>query len=97
MSSGEVTRDAVGQFVRVGDLVAGVRAGRYPVTVAGQLLDFSDRYLNVRVAMIVDTGDHATRNQEYGYLGRPKVGDVTRVWRERAFKVDAIFVEEDEK
>jgi hypothetical protein len=89
------TRDAVGQFVRIGELVADVKTGRYPVTVAGQMVNFDSRSISIRVELITDTGDHARRSNPYANLGRPKIGDVTKVWRERTFKVDAIFTREE--
>ena len=96
MSSDErrCTQDAIGQFLRIGDLAAGVKLGKHPVTVAGQVTDFGSRLIKLRVVLVTDTGDHTQRISQY--ISRPKVGDVVGVWRERVFKVDAIFIEEAE-
>lgn len=89
------TRDAVGQFLRVGDLAAGVKLGTHSVTVAGRVVDFGARLINIEVMLITDTGDHARRSSPYANRGRPRVGDVVKVWRERTFRVDAIFTREE--
>ena len=89
------TRDAVGQFLRVGDLAAGVKLGSHPVTVAGRVVGFGARLVNIEVSLITDTGDHAHRSSPYANLGRPKIGDVVKVWRERTFRVDSIFTREE--
>lgn len=86
-------RDAVGQFVWVGDLVGGVRLGQHPVTVAGQVVRIGERQVRVRVMLVTDTGDHDRRSTQY--VNRPEVGDEVLVYHERVFKVDAIFVEEE--
>lgn len=89
------TRDAVGQFVWVGDLVGGVRLGQHPVTIGGQVTKILERQVKVRVHLVTDTGDHARRSS--AYVNRPKVGDEVAVYNERLFKVDALFVEEEEE
>lgn len=86
-------RDAVGQFVWVGDLVGGVRLGRHPVTVGGQVVKILERQVRVKVALVTDTGDHDRRSS--AYVNRPEVGDEVLVYHERVFKVDALFVEEE--
>lgn len=93
------TRDAVGQFVWVGDLVGGVRPGRYPVTVGGQVTAIGARgeRVKVRVHLVTDTGDHAARSNSYADAGRPKLDDEVWLYRERVFKVDALFVEEEKE
>ena len=90
----QTTRDAVGQLVWVGDLVGGVRLGEHPVTVGGQVVKILERQVKVRVHLVTDTGDHARRTS--AYVNRPRVGDEVLVYNERLFKVDALFVEEEE-
>lgn len=89
------TRDAVGQVVRVNDLVGGVRLGDHPTTVAGQVTKIGQRQVKLRVVLVTDTGDHARRSSRY--VNRPSVGDEVWIYTERAFKVDAIFTEEQEE
>lgn len=93
------TRDAVGQFVWVGDLVGGVRPGRYPVSVGGQVTAIGTRgeRVKVRVHLVTDTGDHAARSNTYADAGQPKLDDEVWLYRERVFKVDALFVEEEKE
>lgn len=90
----EYTRDAVGQLLRVGDLVGGVRLGRHPVTVGGQVVKILERQLKVRVHLVTDTGDHDSRSV---YVHRPRPGDEVLVYRERVFRVDALFVDEEDE
>jgi len=95
----ELTRDAVGQFLRVGDLVGGVRPGRYPVTVGGHVtaIGAEGARVKVRVHLVTDTGNHDARSNPYARLGQPGVGDEVWVYRERVFKVDALFIDEEEE
>lgn len=86
-------RDAVGQFVWVGDLVGGVRLGQHPVTVGGQVVKILERQVRVKVMLVTDTGDHDRRSS--AYVNRPAVDDEVLVYHERLFKVDALFVEEE--
>jgi hypothetical protein len=90
-------RDAVGQLAFVGDLVGGVRLGQYAYTVGGQVVKVGAQGARVKVcvALVTDTGDHAHRSSAYAESGRPKVGDEVWIYRERVFKVDALFVEEE--
>lgn len=87
------TRDAVGQLVWEGDLVGGVRLGDHPVTVGGQVVSIGQRQVRVRVHLVTDTGWHEARTSKY--VNRPKVGDEVLVYKERLFKVDALFVDEE--
>ncbi len=93
----EMFRDAVGQFGRVGDLVGGVRLGQYAYTVGGQVTKIGAQgaRVKVRVTLVTDTGDHAHRSSAYGESSRPKIGDEVWIYRERVFKVDALFTEEE--
>lgn len=93
----EHTRDAVGQFLYVDDLVGGVRPGRYPVTVGGQVTKIGARgeRVRVRVILVTDTGDHAHRSNTYADLSRPKPDDEVWLYRERVFKVDALIYKEE--
>jgi len=91
----KLARDAVGQLLRVGDLVGGVRLGQHPVTVGGQVVKLLERQVKVRVHLVTDTGDHDRRSS--AYVNRPKVGDEVLIYYERLFRVDALFVEEEEE
>lgn len=99
MADRDWTRDAVGQLTRVGDLVGGVRPGRYPVTVGGHVTAIGAHGERVRVSvhLVTDTGNHAARSNTYADSGRPRVGDELWLYRERVFRVDALFVEEEEE
>lgn len=90
----EHTRDAVGQFIWRDDLVGGVKLGAHPVTVAGQVIRIGKRQVKVRVMLVTDTGDHTRQRSQS--VNRPSVGDEVWIYTERAFKVDAIFTEEQE-
>jgi hypothetical protein len=89
----QVTWDAVGQPVRVGDLAGGVRLGQHPVTVGGRVVQIGERQVKIHVLLVTDTGDHEARSTTY--VNRPGMADEVWVYNERLFKVDALFVNEE--
>lgn len=92
------TRDAVGQFILEGDLVGGVRPGRYPVTVGGRVtkIGTDGARVKVLVKLVTGTGDQARRSNPHANLSMPEIGDEVWLYRERVFRVDVLFTGEEE-